>query len=83
MQDLQIARYGIEQRRESSVLHHLQLMRVQEICHGDQDWLFRASGKEEEAADLKERLCCCWIKLYDALYGPICEYTRRSCPMIA
>ena len=61
MQDVQVARYGTEQRRESFVLHHLQFVWFPKIGHSYQDWLFGTSRKEKEAANVRVgfalRLC--------------------------
>ena len=50
VQDVQVARHGAQQGREPPVLPHVQLVRLEAQCHGDQDWFLGPGRKEAEDA---------------------------------
>ena len=58
VQDLPITRHRAEQRREPSLLRHVQLMRLPKVRHCYQDWILCASRKEKEAADVRVMRAC-------------------------
>lgn len=50
LQDVQVARHGAQQGREPPVLPHVQLVRLEAQCHGDQDWFLGPGRQEAEDA---------------------------------
>lgn len=63
MQDLSFSRYGAQQGREPSVLHHLQLLRFSTFRPGHQVWFHCPDWKEKEDAGLS------WIFVMERWIG--------------
>ena len=71
VQDVQVARHGAQQGREPPVLPHVQLVRLEAQCHGDQDWFLGPGRQEAEDAGVSHtRKGACsghsFLSLWDA-----------------
>lgn len=56
LQNVQVPRHRAQQGREPSVLYHLQLVWIQTVRHGHQDWFLCPGRQEKEDAGLSRSL---------------------------